>query len=107
MWLGVKEQMVWLPMAGIRVPFNRRLFIKVAVLSLVASLGPAGVGSTLSRQEEHVGDVRGLMCSSHLDWGQGRGLLPVTLEPSLPCTCTGREQIGKGINSYEHCQCQG
>lgn len=62
--------MVWLPVAGIRVPFNRRLFVKVAVLSRVASLDPAGVGSTLSRQEEQAGDVRGLMRSSHLGWGQ-------------------------------------
>lgn len=98
--------MVWLPVAGIRVPFNRRLFIKVAVLSRVASLDPAGVGSTLSRQEEQAGDIRGLMRSSHLGWGQGRGLLSVTLQPSLPCTCTGKEQIGKGVNSCEHWRCQ-
>lgn len=98
--------MLWLPMADIRVTLNRRLFIKVAVLSWVASLGPAGAGSTLSRQEEQVGDVRGLTRASHLGWGQGRGLLSVTLEPSLPCTCTGREQIRKGVNSSEHWRCQ-
>lgn len=69
--------MAWLPMAGSGVPFHRRLLVKVAVPGhrwlnwVLLEFGP-----TLSRLDEQVGDIRGLMRSSHLDSTHGHSQPP-------------------------------